>query len=192
MMKFFGAAKGSQLIASAAVFAALALPAMRAAAQATSTPAAQSQDVHTYRLTYTLTHFDNGKPLNTQHFAMTIVTNGRAQMKWGSKEPVMTGGVAPGSAPGASQFQFTYIDVGLSLDARLDEVGNGLRLTVKAENSAMENPANPQELKDPVVQQAVLEDSTMIKPGVPVVIGSLDVPGKTMHVEIEVKLEPVS
>ena len=188
------------LLASLAV---LSLVLVLPVARAQQSDSHQAGPAHTYRLILSLIHSDNGKSMNVQHYAMTIVAQGKdcsfgpgpchATMKWGSKHPVMTGGVAKeAGGPGASQYQFTYIDVGLNLDARLSETPEGLELSIKAENSSIADPGNVQELKDPVVMQGVLESSTIIKPGVPVIIGSLDAPGTTQHVDVEVKLEPVS
>lgn len=151
--------------------------------------ATPAREPRTYRLVYTLTHYDGQKSLGAMHYAMTIVTNGRATLKQGSKEPVMTGGYAHDSTPGTTQYQYTYIDVGLNLDARLMEVGDGLQLSSKVENSSIVDTPNSQAMKDPAVMQAVLENSTMIKPGTPVVIGSLDFPGGTKHVDVQVTLE---
>ncbi len=191
----------SSVLSCAALALAVGLPGAYAQdAQNRSAPQASGES-RTYRLTFTLIHSDAGKRMNVQHYSMTIVPSRdcsmapgpcHAIMKWGSKQPVMTGGVAKEGGPGSSQFQFTYIDVGLNLDARLTERSDGLQLTIKAENSSMADSVKPQELKDPVVLQAVLESSTMIKPGVPVIIGSLDSPGTTQHVDVEVKLEPLS
>lgn len=183
------------IVGSAAMLFTLTLTTPRALAQSGeghATPEASSARApRTYRLVYTVTHYDGQKSLGAMHYAMTIVTNGRAQLKQGSKEPVMTGGYAHDNTLGTTQYQFTYIDVGLNLDARLTEVGDGLQLTSKVENSSITDTPNSQAMKDPAVMQAVLENSTMIRPGVPVVIGSLDFPGGTKHVEVQVELQRV-
>jgi len=56
----------------------------------------------------------------------------------------------------------------------------------------MVDGVNPQTLKDPTIKQNALESSSLVKPGVPVVLGSYDVPGSTRHFEIEVTVEKTS
>jgi hypothetical protein len=44
---------------------------------------------------------------------------------------------------------------------------------------------------DPIIRQTVLEDSSYLMVGKPVVLGALDIPGGTRHQEIEVAAELV-
>ena len=180
----------------AALLLSLGIPGPLAAAQATA--AAPNADLvskgeqHTYRLIYSVSESDGNKRLGIQHYAMTLATNGRATLKEGDKIPVMTGGVAHGGAPDATQYEFTYLDVGLNLDASLAEEAGGLELKVKVEQSSILDNSSSQDtaLKgEPIVRQMVLQNSAMVQIGKPVVIGSLDVPGSTRHLDIEVTLE---
>ena len=177
---------------------AIALAGVPAQGQSPSAPASSPDagvsrgEGHTYRLIYTVTESDGNKRVGLQHYAMTLASNGRATLKEGNKIPVMTGGVAHGSAPDATQYQFTYLDVGLNLDASLNEGNGGLELKVKVEQSSiLDNPDSSNSLMkgEPIVRQMVLQNSAMVQIGKPVVIGSLDVPGSTRHLEIEVVLE---
>jgi type II secretory pathway component GspD/PulD (secretin) len=112
-------------------------------------------------------------------------------MKQGSKVPVMTGGYSHESAPG-TEYQFTYIDVGLNCTATLTERADGLEAAIKLERSSVaETPSTLGGVQEPVIRQAVLENTSILKPGTPVMIGSLDVPGSTRHLDIEVAVERV-
>jgi hypothetical protein len=44
---------------------------------------------------------------------------------------------------------------------------------------------------DPVIRQATLQSTALLTLGKPVMLGSLDVPGSTRHLDIEVVLEVV-
>jgi hypothetical protein len=44
---------------------------------------------------------------------------------------------------------------------------------------------------DPVIRQANLQNTALLTPGKPVMLGSLDVPGSTRHLDVEVVLEVV-
>ena len=151
-----------------------------------------SHEAHTYRLTYTVTESDAGKRTGTQHYAMTIVPDTRAVMKQGSREPVLTGGYMHDSTSDGTQYQFTYLDVGWNIEANLDERPGGLRLQTKVEESSIVSQAshaNPQSSKDPAVQQIVLQAASYLKAGVPMIVGAIDVPDSTRHLEIEVTID---
>lgn len=144
---------------------------------------------HTYRITYTLTVIDGGKRTSSQHFNMTVNSNGsRATLKMGEKVPVVTGSY--NSSGNTSQSQFTYLDIGLNLSALLTEDANGISLTSKVEQSSVA-PAPATLPNDPVVRQMVLENTSLLTPGKPVTIGSLDVPDSNRHMDLEVVIERV-
>jgi len=155
--------------------------------------ASSSRESHTYRVIYTITESESGKRTGIQRYQLSAVSNGpRAMLKQGTRNPVLTGGYVHEGASDTTQFQFTYLDVGLNLDATLTEGNDGLRLAAKVDQSSMVDAVNPQTLKDPVVKQNTIESSSMVKPGVPMVLGSYDVPGSARHFEIEVTVERIS
>ncbi len=154
-----------------------------------SADGASAREAHTYRLTYAVIASDAGKRISTQHYAITIVSGERATFKQGNKVPVLTGGYSHEGAPETTQYQFTYLDVGLNLDAALREVTGGVQVRAKVELSSIVDQVNPQLLKDPGVRQTVLETVAMARVGVPVTLGSLDIPESTRHLDIEVTVE---
>ena len=155
--------------------------------------AASMKDANTYRLTYSISESDRGKQIGVQHFSLSVVPNGRAaDLKQGSRNPVLTGGYLHEGSPETTQFQFTYLDVGLELNALLSENAEGMQLTAKIVQSALADAMNPQTLKDPVVQQNTIDVTSYVKLGVPVVLGSYDVPGSTRHFEVVALLERAS
>ena len=180
---------------TSALLLALAVPAAPGQAPDAAQSSVQSRaqgsgPVHTYRLTFTVTESDSGKRIGVQHFAMTAVPNQRITLKQGSKIPVATGGYSQNSAPG-TEYQFTYLDVGLNCDATLTERPDGVEAAIKVEQSSVADTSVIADVKEPVIRQAVLENSAILKPGVPVMMGSLDVPGSTRHMDIEVTLERI-
>ncbi len=179
--------KPSRLLLTAAFALSMAVPALPVLGQ---TSASTDKPAHTYRLLYTVTESDAGKRLGVQHFAMTVVSGQRASMKEGSKIPVVTGGYTQAGTPQQGQYQITYIDVGLNLDATLSDGNDGLQLKATVEQSGMLDPVDSI-TKDPVIRQSRLDNSCLLKVGTPVVLGSLDVPGSTRHLDIEVVAERV-
>jgi len=150
----------------------------------------------TYRLTYTVTEMDAGKPIGTQHFAMIVVSGQNTTLKQGSKVPIATGTYSPGSSganAGATglQTQFTYLDVGMNFDATLDEFVNGVRLRSNVEQSSIAEERSGVGPQDPIVRQTSLKGASFLTPGKPLMLGSVDIPGSTRHLDVEVVMEMV-
>lgn len=139
-----------------------------------------------YRLTYTLTESDSGKRVGVQHFSMTMTDGQLNTMKQGSRIPIST---AQPSAALTSPAQVTYIDVGLSFEATVTSVSGGAILKSKAEQSSVADERSNVGLPNPVIRQVMLEGVSSLALGKPLVLGSLDVPGSTRHVDVEVVLE---
>jgi len=144
-----------------------------------------------YRLTYTLTDFDGDKRVGTQHFNMIAVSGQRTTMKQGSKIPVATGKYDDGKAS-AGTTQFTYLDVGMNFDATLNEVAGGARLDSKIEQSSVApEPVTILGVNEPIIRQSVIQGSSILSPGKPVMLGSADIAGSTHHLDVTVLMEPI-
>jgi type II secretory pathway component GspD/PulD (secretin) len=145
----------------------------------------------TYRLTFTTTETDGGKRVGVQHFAMVVVAGQRTVMKQGSKVPIATGSYNATGNTGA-QTQFTYIDVGMNFDVNLDEFANGVRLRSKVEQLGIAEQTSGLGSQDPIIRQSLLEGTSFLTAGKPMVLGSIDIPGSTRHLDVEVMLEQVA
>jgi hypothetical protein len=85
----------------------------------------------------------------------------------------------------------TYLDVGMNFDATLDEFANGVRLRSKVEQSSIAEEKSSVGAQDPIVRQTVMEGTSFLAPGKPLILGSLDIPGSTRHLDIEVVMEQI-
>jgi len=142
-----------------------------------------------YRLTYTITELDAGKTVSTQHYSMVVVEGQHTTMKEGDKIPVATGSYSTGNS--TAQTQFTYLDVGMNFDVTLDEFASGVRLQSKVEQSSI-GPSNTiAGVQEPVVRQTVLQGTSFLSPGKPVMLGSIDTPNSTHHFDIAAVLDPI-
>ena len=144
----------------------------------------------TYRLTYTVSEMDNGKRIGLQHFSMVIAAGAKTELKQGSRVPLTTGSYTAGSA--STQSQITYVDIGLSVQAALDQSTDGLNLRSKIEQSSVA----PEQVaafggQDPIIRQSILEGTASLTLNKPLTLGALDIPGSTRHLDIEVLLEPI-
>ena len=154
--------------------------------------AAVDRPKHLYRLTYTVTESDSGKRIGVQNFSIDLLNNQRTTMKNGSKIPVVTGSYSNGSATEASgvQTQFTYLDIGITVDATVSETATGVVLKSKFEQSSMAQPQVIANVSEPVIRQTVVEGVTQLTPGKSVNLGATDIPGSTRHLDLEVTLQP--
>jgi hypothetical protein len=142
----------------------------------------------TYRLTYTLTEMDGGKRIGTQHFALTVNPGKEGRIRLGSKVPIAMESSNPASLAPA---KVNYQDVGLNISARIREFATGVSLDSNVEQSSVSEEQSTDGRGDPVIRQTRLENTALLTPGKPVMLGSLDVPGSTRHLDVEVVLEVV-
>jgi len=141
-----------------------------------------------YRLTYAITEIDGGKRVGTQHIAMIVAGGQRTVMKQGNKVPIVTGSTTEGNS---TQSTVTYLDVGLNFDATLDESVNGVRLRTKVEQLSLAEERSGVGTQDPVIRQTSVEGTSILTEGKPLILGSIDIPGTTRHLDIDVVMEAV-
>ena len=142
-----------------------------------------------YKITYSIAETDGGKPVGTQHVELILPAGSKTVIKQGNRVPIVTGSADKDNGTPSSQVQ--YIDLGLNIDASLEGSGDALRLRTKVEQSSVGDEKSGIGAQDPVISQTRLEGWSMLTPGKPTVLGSLDIAGTTRHEEITVVSEPV-
>lgn len=141
-----------------------------------------------YRVTYMITETDNGQSVGTQRVTLNVVAGGTTDLKQGSRVPIVTETIDAGTPNANTQVQ--YQDVGLNIRAALDGSSDHLILRTRVEQSSVAD-ARPGVAQNPVIRQTTLDGVSTLEQGKPVVLGSLDIPGSTRHMEIAVSSEPV-
>jgi hypothetical protein len=160
----------------------LALPAQESKPES---PKAE-KTISVYRLDYVIRELDNGKRINERKYSLSVeVEHGRGKewghVRVGRRVPVAVAGTAGGPNP-----QFTYMDVGLNLDSNLQEQGDGLLLETTVEMSSVVTGGELAAPNVPVTRQARANMASLITPGKPTVIGTLDDVDSTHSYQIEV------
>jgi type II secretory pathway component GspD/PulD (secretin) len=147
-----------------------------------------------YRLTYTVTELDGTKQIGIQHYAMIMTSNQQTSLKLGNKVPVATGSYSSG-ANGTNmspvQTQFTYVDVGMNFEATLTGMGENAMLKSFVEQSSVAPEQSGVEPRNPILRSTSLKGESFLAPGKPLLLGSVDVPGSTSHLQIEIVMEPL-
>ncbi len=142
-----------------------------------------------YRLTYIFTEADNGKRVGLQRYSMVLSSGQRMTMKEGSRVPLITGSYT--NSDKTTEKQVQYLDVGFTFDSTLQEYGSGYQLKSKIEQSSIAEENSGIGSDDPVIRQSILEGTTVLPEGKPLLLGSLDVVGSTRHIDVEATVEPV-
>ena len=166
----------------------LALVSAGAHGQATSVPSPVPAGSKTYRLTYTLTETDGSKRVGTQQFAMIVVCGRKTVLKQGNRVPLVTGSI---STSGGAQTQVQYLDVGLNIDASIEDSADGVKLNTAVERSSIAEEKSGFGTQDPIVRQAKLEGTSILAAGKPLILGSMDIPSSGRRLDIEVVMEHV-
>jgi type II secretory pathway component GspD/PulD (secretin) len=123
----------------------------------------------------------DGKPFNNRTYTTTVCTDRTEQfgaIRTGKRVPIITGALHGTTGDSKLEFQYQYLDVGVSIDTRdVREVGRQLSFNLKAEISSLADtaPSSGSELtKDPVIRQNSWQASVIIPTGKPTVVFSSD------------------
>jgi hypothetical protein len=144
---------------------------------------AWAQEVTVYKLQFSVHETENGKPAETRNYTMQVLPTISNKLNAGTKVPIPTG---PPANP-----QFTYVDVGINVRAKVDQRGSMLMLDSDIEISNLgaerENTGRPA----PRIQQLRASVNTAIPVGQATPIATLDDPAGTRHYEIQVTASKV-
>lgn len=151
----------------------------------------------TYRLTYTVTEIEGVKRVDTQHLTVVIVSGQETKLKQGSRVPIATASynasatIRTNSAPAGVQTQFTYLDIGMNFSSTMQEMGTNGRLRLSVGQSSIAPETAGVALQSTIVRQTSLAGEATLAPGKPMMLGSVDIPGSTRHLDIEVLMKPL-
>jgi len=147
--------------------------------------------VKSYKVTYTLTATGGGLAGKTQHISMLIASGETAEVKQGTRAPIVTGS---SDAGGKVETQVQYLDLGLVIRARLSGGESHLHLDSRVGESQVVKEQTVEGIQDPVIQQTMLTGTSTLAEGKTMSLGSLDIPASgtvgERHVDVAVTVEP--
>lgn len=138
-----------------------------------------------WKLTYTVSGADGTPPAASHSYVLTIAAGRTADLKEGKRVPLVTGN----TAQGATGTQVQYVDIGLAINADVDGGGDALRVRTKIEQTAIAEEKSGLGAQDPVISQARLENTVILVPGKPTVLGSLEMAGSGQRQQVSVVAE---
>jgi hypothetical protein len=130
-----------------------------------------------FRIDFTLDELENGRTINTRHYAMNLVPGFATsnEIKVGSRVPV-----------DGKDGNMQYIDVGTSIWCRMVEHGDSLQLEVRADITNFANPEQENRSTTPFLRQLRISASTVAALGKPTVVGIVDDPNSKRQFELTV------
>lgn len=141
-----------------------------------------------YRLTYTLTEMDGSKKVGVRRYSIVLDAGHNvspSQLRLGSKVPLETGELQGNSTSQA----ISYVDVGLNIEASLRSFANGLELRSQVTQSAVDSQQSL--TKDPVIRSTDFRSTVLLTEDKPLIIGTVDMPGTTHVLQIQVELTKI-
>src|SRR5581483_6207902 len=147
-------------------------------AQATES-AAPTRPIAAYRLDFTLTEFEDGKKTNSRSYSLLAQTHSWNKLRIGTRLPVAT-------HPSANELsQFQYIDIGMNIDANIEEQEGVVLLNSTVDVSGMA-PQREEQTHAPIIRQMKSELRTVVSPGKSTIITADDDPTGKARFQLEV------
>ena len=148
----------------------------------TTAAAQQPAPKHYYKLNFVLRETDEGKVVNQRTFTLNI-----------SAEPPHVGGVPPEwwnvrsgtRVPISGSKDVNYLDVGVNLDVRAEEVPEGLQMQITSEVSSL-GTENGAAASAPAIRQVKVRSAVQAPIGKPTVVFTADDPASKHRFELEV------
>ena len=129
---------------------------------------------------------DGGDPATkaTRRYTLLMDQGRKSVLKMGNRLPVSTGSFLPNS-PGASPItQYTYLDVGASIECSINETNGRIEMHGNLDlSSVMQHDAAPR--ANPTLAQTRLDLSTVVELGKPTVIAAIDDPAGARQFQVE-------
>jgi len=140
-----------------------------------------------YKVDVLLTESEGGKTVNSRTYTILVNDQDTGRIRQGDRIPVNVGGGAgkEGSIPN----QIQYMDVGFSLDCRLQQKSDGLYMSTVLDMSSLapEQGASG----NPIVRQQRYQTGSFVQPGKRAVIANVDELDSKRRLQIEALLTQV-
>jgi hypothetical protein len=149
-----------------------------------SSDAATRPSQRVYKLNFMIYELEDGKKMNERAYTVPVMTlDGRpreSSIKVGDRVPITT-----------KEGQFQYFDVGLNIDCSVTEQADKFIVTSDLEISSVVVPEQSAEARagssgNPVVRQIKQRSTTMVSPGKPTLVTSIDDVNSKKRLQVEV------
>jgi|GEM_PF-2113391 len=176
------------LLTSATIALGQTTPAPSAAPlSSTEARAKVAETISTYRLEYNIYEIEGGKRIGTRSYTMRLTDyNMTTTMKTGSRVPISTATLGGGNTSSLGT-QFQYVDVGVSIDAKLRMLEGRLFLATGIEMSGIA-PDQAGQGPNPIIRSNNAQSNTTVTLGKNMLLASIDDSILKRRYEVEVKV----
>jgi hypothetical protein len=138
-----------------------------------------------YHLDFTLSEVEDGKKTNARTYSMLAQVGTLNKLRVGARVPVVT---SSSTMNPSNNFQFQYLDVGMSIDCRPQEQQGLLFLGVTLDSSNFTPPPalSSSAPGQPIIHQMRADVNPLVTPGKPTVIATMDDPSSNRQYRLEV------
>jgi hypothetical protein len=151
-----------------------------------------------YRVEYRIRDGSDATAKTPRRYTMLIESHNKGTFKLGERVPVASGSFQPGvGGVGVNPLvntQFTYIDIGVNIDAYVSEENGKVSLNSNLDISTLveHKTAQPsQVLPNPTVSQIKIAQLSTVTPGKPTLVASVDDPVTQRKFDVEVTITKV-
>jgi len=151
-----------------------------------------------YRVEYRIRDGSDAAAKAPRRYTMLIESHNKGTFKLGERVPVASGSFQPGvGGVGVNPLvntQFSYIDVGVNIDAFVSEENGRVTLNSNLDISTLVEHKAPQPsqiLPNPTVSQIKIAQLSTVTPGKPTLVASVDDPVTQRKFDVEVTITKV-
>jgi hypothetical protein len=139
-----------------------------------------SKPLGAYHVEFMITELDDGKKVNSRTYSLVVQQGILNKLRIGGRVPIATSG-GSNSLP----VQFQYLDIGVNIDCTVQEREGFVLMSSTIDVSSMAQQREEQ-THQPVIRQMKSEVRTILSPGKPTVIRSMDDPTGKGRFQLEV------
>ncbi len=153
-------------------------------------PAQQGKDAAlsaTYKVEFRIKDGSEAAAKNGRRYTILIDTTGRGSVRVGDRVPVTTGSFSGSTGGALVNTQFTYQDMGVSIDAGLHEVQDKVTInaTIDLSMLASHKADGPVPALPPTISQIKISVYATVSPGKPSLVSAIDDPVLERKFEVE-------
>lgn len=139
-----------------------------------------SKPLGSYRVEFTATELDSGKKVNSRSYSLLEEQGIKNKLRIGARVPIIS---AAGNSSVPPQFQ--YLEVGVNIDCTVQE-RDGFVFIASTINISSVAEQHDEQTRLPVIRQMNSEVTTLLTPGKPTLISSMDDPAGKGSFQLEV------
>jgi hypothetical protein len=139
------------------------------------TATTEQKSLAVYRIEFNVREFEEGKRLNSRNYMMLVDDGNRGMIRVGNQVPFQT-----------SEKQYQYNNVGMSIDCRPRDRGDGIELVINLEVSSVVPQGEVAPTFNPVFRTQTTGVTPIVTPGKPTLVATMDDVSTNRRYEIEV------